>query len=74
MQATGMPVETKDLAPTTKDDPQAQRLALLGLPLAFGGVISGMLATVLLASPQPLRSPPILAHCLVGPGLASTRC
>ena len=42
-----MPVEREDLAPTTKDDPQAAGIALLGLPLAFGGIISAVVATFL---------------------------
>ncbi|WP_288866517.1 hypothetical protein [uncultured Corynebacterium sp.] len=37
--------EHEDLAPTTQDDPQASVLGLLGLPLAFGGIISAVIAT-----------------------------
>ena len=37
--------EHEDLAPTIQDDPQASGLGLLGLPLAFGGIISAVIAT-----------------------------
>lgn len=37
--------EHEDLAPTTQDDPQASGHGLLGLPLAFGGIISAVIAT-----------------------------
>lgn len=47
LEAQGMPVEYKDLAPTTPEDPQATGLAMLALPLAFGGIISAVLATLL---------------------------
>ena len=70
MQATGMPVETKDLAPTTEDDPQAQGLALLGLPLAFGGVISGMLATMLLRGHKWSKAAVIAGVATLGAGVA----
>lgn len=70
MQATGMKVNTEDLAPTTKDDPQAQGLALLGLPLAFGGVISGMLATVLLRGHKWLKAAVIAGVAVLGAGVA----
>ena len=45
LEAQGMTVEHVDLAPTSQDDPQATGLALLGLPLAFGGIISAVVAT-----------------------------
>lgn len=69
MQASGMPVESKDLAPTTKDDPQAQGLALLGLPLAFGGVISGVLATVLLRGKKWWKAAVIAGVAMIGAGV-----
>ncbi|EFK54960.1 SNG1 family protein [Corynebacterium genitalium ATCC 33030] len=47
LEAQNMPVEREDLAPTTEDDPQAAGIALLGLPLAFGGIISAVVATFL---------------------------
>lgn len=47
LEAQGMTVERTDLAPTSQDDPQATGLALLGLPLAFGGIISAVIATFL---------------------------
>ena len=45
LEAQGMSVEKEDIAPTTTDDPQTSGIALLGLPLAFGGVISAVIAT-----------------------------
>ena len=47
LEAQGMTVERADLAPTSSEDPQATGLALLGLPLAFGGIISAVVATFL---------------------------
>lgn len=47
LEAQGMTVERTDLAPTSPEDPQATGLALLGLPLAFGGIISAVVATFL---------------------------
>ena len=70
MQSSGMPVETEDLAPTTEDDPQPQGLALLGLPLAFGGVISGMLATVLLRGRKWSKVAVITGVSILGAGVA----
>lgn len=45
LEAQGMAVEYRELAPTSPDDPQASGIALLGLPLAFGGIISAAIAT-----------------------------
>lgn len=45
LEAQGMSVEKQELAPTTAEDPQASGIALLGLPLAFGGIISAVIAT-----------------------------
>lgn len=70
MQASGMPVETKELAPTSQDDPQAQGIALLGLPLAFGGVISGVLATVLLRGKKWSKAAVIAGVAMLGAGVA----
>ncbi|MDU4703877.1 MAG: ABC transporter permease, partial [Corynebacterium sp.] len=47
LESQNIPVEREDLAPTTQDDPQASGVALLGLPLAFGGIISAVIATFL---------------------------
>lgn len=47
LEVQGMTVERTDLAPTSPEDPQATGLALLGLPLAFGGIISAVVATFL---------------------------
>ena len=46
LEAQGMDVTREDLAPTSPDDPQATGLALLGLPLAFGGIVSAVIATL----------------------------
>lgn len=70
MESSGMPVETKDLAPTTQEDPQAQGLALLGLPLAFGGVISGILPTALLRGKKWLKAAVIAGVAMIGAGVA----
>lgn len=70
LEASGMPVETTDLAPTTKEDPQAQGLALLGLPLAFGGVISGILPTMLLRGKKWLKASVIAGVAMIGAGVA----
>ena len=47
MEAQGVEVTREELAPTSQDDPQATGLAVLGLPLAFGGIISAVIATFL---------------------------
>jgi len=44
-EAQGMEVATEDLAPTSEEDPQANGIGLLGLPLAFGGIVSAVIAT-----------------------------
>jgi len=44
LEAQGVQVPHEDLAPTTQDDPQTSGL---GLPLAFGGIISTVIATFL---------------------------
>lgn len=48
MQAQGQTVETVELAPLTEDDPGGIGLAMLSLPLAFGGMASAALMIVLL--------------------------
>lgn len=47
METTGAKVVVEDLAPVTNEDPQSTGIALLGLPLAFGGIISAVLSTFL---------------------------
>lgn len=47
LESQGMKVNRVELAPTSDEDPQATGIALLGLPLAFGGVISAAAATFL---------------------------
>lgn len=44
LEAQGVQVPHEDLAPTTQDGPQTSGL---GLPLAFGGIISTVIATFL---------------------------
>lgn len=44
-EAQGMEISTEDLAPTSEEDPQAKGIGLLGLPLAFGGIVSAVIAT-----------------------------
>lgn len=70
LQSTGAQVETVELAPATQDDPQAQGLALLGLPLAFGGVISAVLATVLLRGHKWWKVAAIAGVALIGSAVA----
>ena len=48
MSAQGMAVNVEDLAPLAEGDTNGTGLALIGLPLAFGGMISGALITLLL--------------------------
>ncbi|ASR36667.1 hypothetical protein BAY61_18525 [Prauserella marina] len=48
LQAQGQSVETIELAPLTEDDPTGIGLAMLGLPLAFGGMASAALMIFLL--------------------------
>lgn len=45
LEAQGVEVAREELAPTSEEDPQATGLAVLGLPLAFGGIISAVIAT-----------------------------
>lgn len=66
MESSGMPVDTVDLAPTTDADPQATGLGLLGLPLAFGGIISAVLATILLRGHKWLKMTVIAGVALLG--------
>lgn len=63
MQQSGAQVTTVDVAPLTEEDPNGVGLSVLGLPLAFGGMISAVLLSVLLG-----RHP---WHRLVGGVLAS---
>ncbi|MCZ9308955.1 ABC transporter permease [Corynebacterium uberis] len=44
----GMDVTSTDVAPLTEKDPSGTGLSALGLPLAFGGMVSGALITLLL--------------------------
>ncbi|ALC06800.1 hypothetical protein CDES_12250 [Corynebacterium deserti GIMN1.010] len=48
MQAQGQNVVVEDLAPLAENDPQGTGVALLGLPLAFGGMVSAVALTFLL--------------------------
>ncbi|AIT61864.1 hypothetical protein [Corynebacterium doosanense] len=47
MQALGLNVQMVEVAPYSQDDPQGSGLNALGLPLAFGGMISAALMTTL---------------------------
>lgn len=51
-------------------DPRAQGLALLGLPLAFGGVISGILPTALLRGKKWWKAAVIAGVAMIGAGVA----
>lgn len=66
-EAQGMEVTRENLASTSNEDPQASGLAVLGLPLAFGGIISAAVATIIfcgnkwaklgvLVAPSPVAS------------------
>ncbi|BAU97068.1 integral membrane protein [Corynebacterium suranareeae] len=48
MQAQGQQVMVEELAPLSENDPQGTSLSTLGLPLAFGGMISAATLTLLL--------------------------
>ena len=71
LEAQGMPVEHEDLAPTTEDDPQASGLGLLGLPLAFGGIISAVIATFLFRGHKWAKVTVVTGIAMVG-GLVAT--
>ncbi|WP_291314016.1 ABC transporter permease [Corynebacterium sp. UBA2622] len=70
MRAAGQQVEVTDLAPTTQADPQTSGLTLLGLPLAFGGIISAAGATFLLRGHKWLKLPALPAIAALGGGIA----
>lgn len=48
LQTQGQQVTVEELAPLSENDPQGAGIAVLGLPLAFGGMISAALLTLLL--------------------------
>lgn len=48
LEEQGQNVETVELAPLTEDDPVGSGLAMLGLPLAFGGMASAALLILVL--------------------------
>lgn len=67
MQQTGAEVTTTDVAPLTEDDPTGVGLGALGLPLAFGGMISAVLLSTLLGRhPWHRLAGGVLASVLVG--------
>ncbi|WP_245945727.1 ABC transporter permease [Corynebacterium senegalense] len=70
MRAAGQTVEVTDLAPTTQEDPQATGVNLLGLPLAFGGVVSAALSTFILRGHKWLKIAALSAIALLGAGVA----
>lgn len=47
MRSGGQDVTVTDLAPTSPDDPTTMGITTLGLPLAFGGLVSAVTATLL---------------------------
>lgn len=53
LEAAGQKVTFTDVAPLTADDPNGAGLTALGLPLAFGGMISAVLLSTLLKN-QPV--------------------
>ncbi|MCS3877322.1 hypothetical protein M2359_000951 [Gordonia amarae] len=53
LASAGQKVSYTDVAPLTADDPNGSGLSALGLPLAFGGMISAVLLSTLLKN-QPL--------------------
>ena len=61
-----MTVEKRDLAPTTADDPQASGIGLLGLPLAFGGVISAVIATFVFRGKKWVKLAVLVGIALLG--------
>lgn len=46
LRARGQQVTTVELAPVSENDPQGTGIAMLGMPLAFGGMISAALLTL----------------------------
>ena len=61
-----MTVEKRDLAPATADDPQASGIGLLGLPLAFGGVISAVIATFVFRGKKWVKLAVLVGITLLG--------
>lgn len=66
MQATGQAVNTVDLAPTSEEDPSATGVATLGLPLAFGGIVSAAIVTVLMRGRKWLKTATLIGIAAVG--------
>ena len=66
LEAQGMTVEKRDLAPATADDPQASGIGLLGLPLAFGGVISAVIATFVFRGKKWVKLAVLVGIALLG--------
>lgn len=71
LTAAGQQITTVDLAPTSAEDPQATGIALLGLPLAFGGIVSAVTATLLLKGHKGLTVSALAGIALVA-GLVVT--
>ncbi len=74
--AAGTPAErvphitTTDVAPLSPDDPTGSGMAITGLPLALGGVVGGVLISLLVTG-RRRRAAAVLAYGVVG-GLALT--
>lgn len=67
IESTGAQVTTVDVAPLTEDDPTGAGLSVLGLPLAFGGMISAVLLSTLLGRhPWHRLAGGLFASVLVG--------
>lgn len=66
LTAQGMTVNVEDLAPLAEGDAAGAGLALIGLPLAFGGMISGALITVALKRRPWLKVAASVLVSLVG--------
>src|SRR5699024_8237358 len=55
LKAQGQTVTYEDVAPLTEEDPTGSAIAVLGLPLVFGGNVSAILLITLLKSHPRLR-------------------
>lgn len=67
LSGQGQKVSYQDLAPFTKDDPSGSGLSVLGLPLAFGGMISAVtMSTLLKGRPRAKLIGSLLFSALAG--------
>ncbi|MHA2789879.1 ABC transporter permease [Corynebacterium sp. S7] len=70
-RSSGQTVNIVDLAPTSADDPNATGIATLGLPLAFGGLVSAVAVTFLMRGRKWLKTATLIGIAAVG-GLVVT--